>query len=150
MSRDAVALLCKYRYPGNVRELKHIIQSGFYSARGAVIGIEHLPAEVVNRGVVDSSPAAEINARELYARIVTGSATFDESMKRPFLRRHIGVPVFREVLHQALTEAKGSYRKALRLLRISDEDYAATMVFLKRHKVYLDFRKYRALGGDRT
>lgn len=46
---EAVVTLVKYPFPGNIRELEHIIQRTVTLARGNVIGIEDLPAEVTHR-----------------------------------------------------------------------------------------------------
>lgn len=45
-SQDAMTLLLKYDYPGNVRELKHIIQRAVTLSRGAIITEDELPAEI--------------------------------------------------------------------------------------------------------
>ena len=39
----------KYEFPGNVRELENIIEHAFILCRGAVIQLEHLPKEIVER-----------------------------------------------------------------------------------------------------
>ncbi len=43
---DAMSLLMKYAFPGNVRELEHIVQRTVTLARGDVIGARDLPTEV--------------------------------------------------------------------------------------------------------
>ena len=44
--RQALGLLAKYDFPGNVRELEHIIQQVITLSRSAVITVKDLPAEV--------------------------------------------------------------------------------------------------------
>lgn len=46
ISRDAVARLMEYDYPGNVRELENIIEQAFVLCRGGMIEIHHLPPEL--------------------------------------------------------------------------------------------------------
>jgi len=43
---DATATLMKYSFPGNVRELEHIIQRTFTLARGNIVRQRDLPAEI--------------------------------------------------------------------------------------------------------
>lgn len=43
---EAMAALTKYAFPGNVRELEHIIQRTVTLARGKVIGIKDLPPDI--------------------------------------------------------------------------------------------------------
>ncbi len=47
LSAQALRLLGGYRYPGNVRELRNIIEYGVNICRGEVIEIEHLPPSVL-------------------------------------------------------------------------------------------------------
>jgi DNA-binding NtrC family response regulator len=48
ISPDAMDLLMKYPYPGNVRELEHILQRVVTLTRGAVVKSMDLPAEIRN------------------------------------------------------------------------------------------------------
>jgi transcriptional regulator with PAS, ATPase and Fis domain len=43
---EAMNLLMNYDYPGNIRELKAIIQSAVNLAQGSVISVKHLPAHL--------------------------------------------------------------------------------------------------------
>ncbi|MGA1845299.1 MAG: sigma 54-interacting transcriptional regulator [bacterium] len=43
---NALDLLCNYEYPGNVRELKHIMERAFILSRKNLIGIDCLPKEI--------------------------------------------------------------------------------------------------------
>ncbi|MCD6319213.1 MAG: sigma 54-interacting transcriptional regulator, partial [Candidatus Desulfofervidaceae bacterium] len=49
VSDEVLQLLMKYEFPGNVRELENIIEHAFILCRGAVIQLEHLPKEIVER-----------------------------------------------------------------------------------------------------
>ena len=44
----AMAQLCKYNFPGNVRELEHILQRTITLARSSTIGLSDLPPEIRN------------------------------------------------------------------------------------------------------
>lgn len=46
LSREAVDLLCRYSFPGNVRELQNILERSFVLSQHDCIGVEDLPAEV--------------------------------------------------------------------------------------------------------
>jgi DNA-binding NtrC family response regulator len=46
ISENAMWLLMKYNYPGNIRELKTIVQSAVNLAQGKTITAEHLPANL--------------------------------------------------------------------------------------------------------
>jgi len=59
ISREAMDLLVRYDYPGNVRELENILQRTLVLARGEVITRDDLPATV--RGAAE--PASESGSR---------------------------------------------------------------------------------------
>ena len=47
LSRKAMQTLYDYNYPGNVRELRNIIERAFVLCLGDIIDLEHLPPEVL-------------------------------------------------------------------------------------------------------
>lgn len=49
---EALAAMRKYDWPGNVRQLRNAVERAYAAARGAAIGIAHLPAEVIGRDEV--------------------------------------------------------------------------------------------------
>ncbi len=48
ISQKAMRVLFDYDYPGNVRELRNIIERAFVLCAGSVIDVQHLPPEVVD------------------------------------------------------------------------------------------------------
>ncbi len=48
LSQDALTILHNYSYPGNVRELRNILEHSFIKAPGNIIGKEHLPDYLIN------------------------------------------------------------------------------------------------------
>ena len=60
ISKEALELLTRYAYPGNVRELQNIVERAVVMARGAVVTRADLPAEVQKAApalVADTLPA---------------------------------------------------------------------------------------------
>jgi PAS domain S-box-containing protein len=47
LSREALDFLMDYPFPGNVRELENIIEFAFITCKGPVIGLEHLPKDLL-------------------------------------------------------------------------------------------------------
>jgi transcriptional regulator with PAS, ATPase and Fis domain len=47
-SREAMRILCRYSWPGNIRELEHVIEHAFVKCKGSTIQPVHLPPDVLN------------------------------------------------------------------------------------------------------
>ncbi len=53
LAHEALDVLVKYAYPGNVRELEHIVQRTLTLTRGGLIKPAHLPPEVRRAEMID-------------------------------------------------------------------------------------------------
>jgi DNA-binding NtrC family response regulator len=66
---DALAALKSHEWPGNIRELEHVIERAVLLGRGAMIGMEDLPPHLVARGegafVVNQALAKQLTLDEL-------------------------------------------------------------------------------------
>lgn len=70
LSLEAADWLCRYQYPGNVRELRNLLERACLLCDGDEIRLQHLPAELVNeikpyRDVHENHPPEKGNARKL-------------------------------------------------------------------------------------
>ena len=97
----AWAALSHYRFPGNVRELKHAVRHAMVLSAGGDIDLEHLPEEV--RGKLSSEVTGGTN-------VMTSSLQPLEAAQRQFER---------EYLLRALREADWNKTKVAQLLGIS-------------------------------
>jgi DNA-binding NtrC family response regulator len=97
----AWAALSHYRFPGNVRELKHAVRHAMVLSAGGDIDLEHLPEEV--RGKITGEPVGGVN-------VMTSSLQPLEAAQRQFER---------EYLLRALREADWNKTKVAQLLGIS-------------------------------
>jgi len=148
-SPRALELLKRYNYPGNVRELINAVGSGYYTAQGNVIDVEHLTAEIRQARVAELLGAPdEARASEIYRTIRAGKGTFEDLVRTPFKSRGVAREVVLGIVRLALEETRGRYREALGLLGVSESDYHGTMTFLNRHGCCVDYRPFR-LGPSR-
>jgi len=72
LSDDALALLLRYDFPGNVRELENLVEHAFVLARGSEIRPEHFPREFLEaaRGAAPPAPQGERVLEDNEARLI--------------------------------------------------------------------------------
>lgn len=97
VSREAMDLLMKYDFPGNVREMENIIERGVVIARGDVITSSELPFGAKNLDNKDKSAGAE-------------EGTLQEAVEAVEMR----------MMNQALSETAGNQSRAAEKLGLSE------------------------------
>lgn len=65
ISPRTMELLLEYSYPGNIRELEHIMEHAFVRCQGKTILPEHLPKEFKNIDVIDKAMESERPLKDL-------------------------------------------------------------------------------------
>jgi two-component system, NtrC family, response regulator AtoC len=70
LSEGALAALERYSFPGNVRELRNILERALLHARGSQIEVEDLPANVVHGKITESMKSLEEVEREHIATVL--------------------------------------------------------------------------------
>ncbi len=112
MSAEALDLLMRHEYRGNVRELKNIIEQSVIMAAGKTITVDDLPKRLTSR-LKKQAPAQD--ARDF------------KSMKKQVLENFE-----REYLQEVLTEAKGNISKASDISGINRVNFYK---LLRRHEL---------------
>ena len=59
VSRQVMAVLTNHDYPGNVRELEHVIEHAFALCPGGLINVEHLPDYLRATAAGDAGPTSD-------------------------------------------------------------------------------------------
>ncbi|MBD3288126.1 response regulator [candidate division KSB1 bacterium] len=100
ISKEAMDLLMKYEYPGNVRELENIMEQAVVLSRGEVITMRDLPMTV--RGIQSEPEKSEIRL----------DGNFSEQVEA----------LEKELIQQALDQTDGVQTKAAKLLGITERN----------------------------
>jgi transcriptional regulator with GAF, ATPase, and Fis domain len=114
LSEETVSVLGQYRWPGNIRELKHVIERAVLASRNETIGLED-----ITLGPADPSRSPSPSP----------DASLPPSQFPPE-----GIPLVqmeRAMIERALKEAKGNQAKAARLLGLSRDTLRYRMAKFK-------------------
>lgn len=138
LSPEALDKLSTYSFPGNVRELQNLVESGYFMSQGEVVAAEaiNLPSEEL-----PSEGSIEVPVDEVL--------DFWESVARPYTNRTITRSQVESVIRRALEQTGGNYKKVVELFNMPPTDYKRFMDFLRRHQCNVDFRPYRQRNPQR-
>jgi DNA-binding NtrC family response regulator len=158
-SAESLDLLRTYHWPGNIRELKGMVDTGFHLSRHSVIDpgdfLEALelnapepvaPAALPIAGIHPFPRKAAPGAGVLYDRMVRGGQSFWDVVRTPFLERELSRGEVREIVARGLREADGSYKDMLPLFGLDQGEYLRFMDFLRHHKLKPERRRAALVG----
>jgi DNA-binding NtrC family response regulator len=135
---QALSALGRYSWPGNVREVRGLVDTGFHMSDGEVIGMDDF-----RESLEDLLPAPQIKAvppepdalSMLYSKLVDREGSFWSLVHEPFLDRELKRTEVRGLITQGLLQTGGSYKKVLDLFGLAAADYLKFMDFLRHHKL---------------
>ena len=145
VAEDAMLLLQRYRWPGNIRELQNVMEQAMWFADREMIDVGHLPPTVKTAGeaLLPMRERRRQTADDLYDALVTGGYSFWEHIHPIFLSRDITRHDIRELVVRGLRTTHGNYRALLRLFGIPTHDYKRFHNFLMAHGCKVDYRSFR-------
>jgi transcriptional regulator with PAS, ATPase and Fis domain len=147
LTPDAMDILQRYPWPGNIRELQNVIEHVVSIAAGAAVTADDLPRSLVTAAlgtVVRSRERRRQVADDLYDSVMSGKYDFWNHVQALFMNRDITRHDLREVIRRGLRTTAGSYRTLLTLFHIDQADYKRFLNFLAAHDCSVDFREFRS------
>jgi two-component system, NtrC family, response regulator HydG len=152
VSPAAMNALVAYRWPGNIRELKNVVERVVLKATGQVVQLSDLPSDVVERTPAASDrrgegggPAQLSVAEELLGRMAKDGDSFWAVVYPLFIARDLTRRDLREIVQLGLEHTNGNYRLLVQFLNMPQEDYKRFLSFLRKHDCHLPFQRFRAV-----
>jgi len=155
ISAEAMDALMGYRWPGNIRELKNVVERIVLRASGRLIKVADLPPEVVSArpGPTGASVAEPIDplapqtgrAEELAALMIKQGESFWSAVYPSFMSRDLTRMDLRKIVQIGLETTNGNYRLLVQLFNMSADDYKRFLSFLRKHDCHLPFQRFRAV-----
>jgi len=149
--------LTSYRWPGNIRELRNVVESAVLRVDDGVIHLKDLPAQFEQStrlpAIVSQLAADPSVAQALYDEMITRGKAFWPVVYEPFMARDITRQTVREIVRLGLQQTFGSYRILVKLFHMQPSDYKRFLNFLRTFDCQVPFHSFRSapvhadLGG---
>ena len=146
LSPEAMTVMTRYSWPGNVRQLVNVIERVAITCRESVATGDDLPADVRVAEGVAFRPKRERRrtvADDLYKRLIEERESFWSCVYTLYMDREITRGTLREVIRKGLEEARGNYRIVARMFNLESRDYKRFLNFLRKHDCQLPFKEFR-------
>lgn len=143
---EALAALCEYDWPGNVRQVENVVERLVVTGRRDVIELDDLSPEIRVPGQLHMRPRRERRktvADQLFKKLREDGESFWSAVYPLYMNREITRGNVRDLVHKGLEEARGNYKIVLRLFNMEPTDYKRFLNFLRKHDCQLPFKEYR-------
>jgi transcriptional regulator with GAF, ATPase, and Fis domain len=151
-SERALDRLSVYAWPGNVRELRAVVETSHSLCGGAGViepgtfedqleATEARPAVAAalvsggGAGVPVYAAPAPAAAASLVGRMSGGAGTFWDLVYEPVMDRELNRGEVRAVVEEGLRRSNWSYKRALQVFGVGQDDYLKFMDFLRHHRL---------------
>lgn len=136
LSGEARRTLARHHWPGNVREVRGCIETGYYLSETAKIrtvdfweALEH-DARTTELGAVPL-----VDAKEYCDRLCSGEVDFWTLVHSSFMDREINRTQVRAMIAEGLRRSLGSYKGMAERFGIQPDQYLKFMDFLRHHRL---------------
>jgi transcriptional regulator with PAS, ATPase and Fis domain len=149
LSAATLERLVAYGWPGNIRELRNVVERLVLRVRGPIIEPSALPAEISS--FVPAAPRSESHAAvshqarvaAIIDRLLAQKESFWTTAYSTFMARDITRDDMRLIVRTGLEQTHGSYRLLVGLFNMPGDDYKRFLGFLKQHDCHLPFQRFR-------
>jgi DNA-binding NtrC family response regulator len=148
-SPETIDALSAYDWPGNVRQLRNVVERIVLRSAGARVQIDDVPRDVrTGPTVVARDASDDSTVRSLLQRLLESGESFWPVVYQPFMSRDLRRADLKGLLAEALERTGGNYRLVVRLFNMPDADYKRFLNFLRTYGCHLPYRTFRADAGS--
>jgi DNA-binding NtrC family response regulator len=149
-SSAAMAALYAHQWPGNVRQLKNVVERVVVKSKQTTIDFNDLPQDL---DLTRSPQAADARAHnhidrsvvtDLLSRILDRRESFWTVAYTPFMERDLTRAQLTELVAEGLERTAGNYRSLVGLFNMPASDYKRFLTFLTSHRCHVPFQTYRS------
>jgi transcriptional regulator with GAF, ATPase, and Fis domain len=166
ITAEAMDALMGYRWPGNIRELKNVVERIVLKTAGRPVRSADLPPEILRSpGSAPAGPGSAAatgttatsgdgadqigtstaRADELAAVMIKQGESFWSVVYPIFMSRDLTRTDLRRIIQIGLETTNGNYRLLVELFNMSTQDYKRFLSFLRKHDCHLPFQRFRAV-----
>lgn len=147
LTADALAQLMTYSWPGNIRELKNVVER-VVIRRPTLVTREMLPEEIkANPAGPTRPPGTPDSQRSTVTlsleRLLSRRESFWSAVYDPFMSRDLTRDDLRAIIRAGLEQTRGSYTVLTQLFNMEPGDYKRFLNFLRKHQCHMPFHRYR-------
>jgi len=157
MSAEALRRLVDYRWPGNLRELKNVLERMTLKGDGRTLTVADLPADILcatpsvaGRRTAGAAAERVDPVGELMRRMLEDGECFWATVHPLFMNRDLSREQLRTIVRTGLERTVGNYRLLVHLFNMPAEDYKRFLAFLKKHDCCPSFKAFRVAPGRRS
>jgi transcriptional regulator with PAS, ATPase and Fis domain len=147
LSAEARACLEAYSWPGNIRELKNVVERLVVRLHGRPVQLQDLPAEILTNGA-DMRTRATASAKPstvdvMYGQMIDERRSFWAVVYPSFMSRDLTRDDLRAIIGRGLQRTAGNYKLLVRLFNMQPSDYKRFLNFLRKHQCQIPFQQFR-------
>jgi transcriptional regulator with GAF, ATPase, and Fis domain len=149
---DARAAIMQYQWPGNIRELKNVVERLVVRSSGRPVLIGDLSPEITGgrHKALGAPPAVTPTqpkvADVLFAQLVEERHSFWSIVYPLFMARDLTRDDLRSIVGRGLERTSGNYKLLVQLFNMKAEDYKRFLNFLRKHQCHMPFQQFRTTG----
>jgi transcriptional regulator with PAS, ATPase and Fis domain len=147
LSADARACLEAYSWPGNIRELKNVVERLVVRLHGRPVQLQDLPGEILSNGADvrtrATGPTKPSTVDVMFGQMIDERRSFWAVVYPSFMSRDLTRDDLRAIVGRGLQRTAGNYKLLVRLFNMQASDYKRFLNFLRKHQCQIPFQQFR-------